>query len=192
MKCCPNFNPSLFLFFVFQIFTTNRKSISCMYILNKELFFPPVKFADEDGLLAIGGDLSSERLLLAYKSGIFPWYNEHDPICWYCPDPRFVLFPQELNISKSMRSIINSGIFSFTVSMAFNEVIKNCKNRDECNCKDYEHRHPVFLQDGRNTGQVFSQDHNRRCNKCSNKSECPGGWIFHGVKVTTLSVNRYS
>src|SRR5215216_6535263 len=98
-----------------------------MYILNKELFFPPVKFADEDGLFAVGGDLSSERLLLAYKNGIFPWYNEHEPICWYCPDPRFVLFPEELNISKSMRTIINTGMFSFTVNKAFNEVIKNCK-----------------------------------------------------------------
>jgi len=98
-----------------------------MYILNKELFFPPVKFANDDGMFAIGGDLSSERLLLAYRNGIFPWYNEHEPICWYCPDPRFVLFPAELNISKSMRTIINSGMFSFTVNTAFNEVIKNCK-----------------------------------------------------------------
>jgi leucyl/phenylalanyl-tRNA--protein transferase len=98
-----------------------------MYILNKELFFPPVKSADEDGLFAIGGDLSTERLLLAYRSGIFPWYNEDEPICWYCPDPRFVLFPAELNISNSMRTVLNSGIFSFTVNKAFEEVIKNCR-----------------------------------------------------------------
>jgi leucyl/phenylalanyl-tRNA--protein transferase len=98
-----------------------------MYILGKELFFPPVKSADEDGLFAIGGDLSSERLLLAYRNGIFPWYNEHEPICWYCPDPRFVLFPEELSISRSMRAIINSGMFSFTINNAFDEVIKNCK-----------------------------------------------------------------
>jgi len=98
-----------------------------MYILNKELFFPPVNFADEDGMFAIGGDLSTERLLLAYRNGIFPWYNEGEPICWYCPDPRFVLFPAELEISKSMKTIINSGIFSFTINSAFDEVIKNCK-----------------------------------------------------------------
>ena len=98
-----------------------------MYILNKELFFPPIKFAGEDGMFAIGGDLSTERLLLAYRSGIFPWYNEGEPICWYCPDPRFVLFPAELDISKSMNTVINSDRFSFTVNKAFDEVIKNCK-----------------------------------------------------------------
>lgn len=98
-----------------------------MYILSKDLFFPPVKFADEDGMFAIGGDLSAKRLLLAYQNGIFPWYNEGEPICWHCPDPRFVLFPEELNISKSMKTVINSGMFSFTVNKAFGEVIKNCK-----------------------------------------------------------------
>ncbi len=98
-----------------------------MYILGKELIFPAVQSAGESGLLAIGGDLSSERLLLAYRNGIFPWYNENDPICWYCPDPRFVLFPEELNISKSMRTVLNSGKFFFTVNGAFTEVIKNCK-----------------------------------------------------------------
>jgi leucyl/phenylalanyl-tRNA--protein transferase len=98
-----------------------------VYILNKELFFPPVKFTDEDGMFAIGGDLSTERLLLAYRNGIFPWYNEDEPICWYCPNPRFVLFPAELNISNSMKTVIKSGVFSFTVNRAFTEVIKSCK-----------------------------------------------------------------
>ena len=98
-----------------------------MYILGKELIFPAVQSAGENGLLAIGGDLSSERLLLAYRNGIFPWYDENDPICWYCPDPRFVLFPEELNISKSMRTVLNSAKFSFSVNRAFTEVIKNCK-----------------------------------------------------------------
>ncbi|MEP6597728.1 MAG: leucyl/phenylalanyl-tRNA--protein transferase [Ginsengibacter sp.] len=99
-----------------------------MFILNKELFFPPVKFADKDGMFAIGGDLSTKRLLLGYRNGIFPWYNENEPICWYCPDPRFVLFPAELNISNSMKTVINSDVFSFTVNKAFDQVIKNCKN----------------------------------------------------------------
>lgn len=98
-----------------------------MYILNKELFFPPVTNANEDGMFAIGGDLSTERLLLAYRNGIFPWYNDGEPICWYCPDPRFVLFPLQLKISKSMRTVINTGIFSFTVNRAFGEVIRNCR-----------------------------------------------------------------
>lgn len=98
-----------------------------MYILGKDLIFPAVESAGENGLLAIGGDLSSERLLLAYRNGIFPWYNENDPICWYCPDPRFVLFPEELNISKSMRTVLNNRKFSFSVNRAFLDVIKNCK-----------------------------------------------------------------
>jgi leucyl/phenylalanyl-tRNA--protein transferase len=98
-----------------------------MYILNKELFFPSVEFANEDGILAIGGDLSTERLLLAYRNGIFPWYNEYEPICWYSPDPRFVLFPAQLQVSKSMKTVINTGRFSFTTNRAFTDVIKSCK-----------------------------------------------------------------
>jgi leucyl/phenylalanyl-tRNA---protein transferase len=98
-----------------------------MYLLNKELFFPPLTMADEDGLLAIGGDLSKERLLLAYHSGIFPWYNEDDPICWWSPDPRFVLYPAELKISSSMKTVLQNGKFRFTINRAFTQVIQNCK-----------------------------------------------------------------
>ncbi len=99
-----------------------------MFILSQKLEFPPVETADEEGLLAIGGDLSAERLLLAYKSGIFPWYNEDEPICWWCPDPRFVLFPKELKVSKSMQTVLNNGTFRFTVNKAFDKVIANCKS----------------------------------------------------------------
>jgi len=98
-----------------------------MFILSKEIVFPAVESADEDGLLAIGGDLNIERLLLAYRSGIFPWYNEADPICWWCHNPRFVLFPDELKISKSMKSLLNKNEFHFTINKAFHEVIDNCK-----------------------------------------------------------------
>jgi leucyl/phenylalanyl-tRNA---protein transferase len=98
-----------------------------MFLLTKELFFPPVDVADEDGLLAIGGDLSTERLLLAYRSGIFPWYNEDEPICWWSPDPRFVLYPQELKLSNSMKSVLRNGKFRFTINRAFTQVIQNCK-----------------------------------------------------------------
>lgn len=98
-----------------------------MFVLNKELFFPPLTMADEDGLLAIGGDLSTERLLLAYRSGIFPWYNEDEPICWWSPNSRFVLFPAELKVSRSMRTILNNGKFRFTINRAFIQVIQNCK-----------------------------------------------------------------
>jgi leucyl/phenylalanyl-tRNA--protein transferase len=98
-----------------------------MFVLTKEIIFPPVELADEEGMLAIGGDLSTERLLLAYKNGIFPWYNEDEPICWWCPDPRFVLFPAELKVSKSMQTILNNGNFRFTINKAFDKVITNCK-----------------------------------------------------------------
>ena len=97
-----------------------------LHVLDNKLWFPPVEDALEDGLLAIGGDLSVERLLLAYKKGIFPWYDGKVPL-WWCPDPRFVLFPQELKISKSMRPLLNKKAFKFTVNKAFAEVIKACK-----------------------------------------------------------------
>ena len=71
-----------------------------MQFLSNENKFPPCSEADEDGLLAIGGDLSTQRLLLAYKSGIFPWYNEEEPICWWCPNPRFVLLPDNLKVGE--------------------------------------------------------------------------------------------
>lgn len=98
-----------------------------MYYLFNDLFFPPVTEADEEGVLAIGGDLSSERLQLAYKSGIFPWFNEGEPILWCAPDPRMVLFFDELVISKSMRNILNRRMFKVTYNKSFREVISNCQ-----------------------------------------------------------------
>lgn len=99
-----------------------------MYLLSKDLVFPPVYLANKDGLLAVGGDLSAERLLLAYKNGIFPWYSEGEPIIWYSPDPRMVLFPKNLKISKSMKQIIRKNQFMATFNQNFSEVIANCKN----------------------------------------------------------------
>ena len=98
-----------------------------MFLLTKELFFPPLTMADEDGLLAIGGDLSTQRLLLAYHSGIFPWYNADEPICWWSPDPRFVLYPDEIKVSSSMKTVLQNGTFRFTINRAFTQVIQNCK-----------------------------------------------------------------
>ena len=95
--------------------------------LNKDLIFPPVETATEEGILAIGGDLSVERLLLAYRNGIFPWYNEGEPIIWWCPNPRFVLFPEKLKVTKSMQSVLNNGKFRFTINRAFTSVLQNCK-----------------------------------------------------------------
>lgn len=99
-----------------------------MYLLTDELVFPPVELADNNGLLAIGGDLLPERLILAYKNGIFPWYNEGEPIIWYSPNPRMVLFPKKLKISKSMRKIIKMGKFTVTFNQNFLGVINHCKN----------------------------------------------------------------
>ena len=98
-----------------------------MFLLNNELIFPPVEMADESGILAIGGNLSMERLLLAYRNGIFPWYNEDEPIVWWCPDPRFVLFPEKLKVTKSMQTVLQNGKFRFTINRAFSQVIQQCK-----------------------------------------------------------------
>ena len=98
-----------------------------MFLLSNELYFPPVTEADEEGILAIGGDLSTQRLILAYRNGIFPWYSDDEPIIWWCPNPRFVLFPDEIKISKSMRAVVKKQTYSFTINNCFNNVIKNCK-----------------------------------------------------------------
>ncbi|RYY28058.1 MAG: leucyl/phenylalanyl-tRNA--protein transferase [Chitinophagaceae bacterium] len=97
-----------------------------MFALDRSINFPPVHLSEPDGLLAIGGDLSKDRLLAAYQLGIFPWY-EGPEILWWCPDPRFILFPAELKISKTMKSLIRKGHFTFTVNKAFGEVINNCR-----------------------------------------------------------------
>ena len=92
--------------------------------------FPTIENANEDGVLALGGDLSSKRLVNAYSNGIFPWYSEDEPIIWYCPDHRMVLFFDQLKISKSMKSILKKNIFKITFNQHFEEVITNCKTID--------------------------------------------------------------
>jgi leucyl/phenylalanyl-tRNA--protein transferase len=96
-----------------------------VFRLDKRLIFPPPQLAEEDGLLAVGGDLSTERLLLAYRSGIFPWYDE-PPILWWSPDPRFVLFPENLKVSASMRQVLRRQTFKITFNKAFESVIARC------------------------------------------------------------------
>lgn len=98
-----------------------------LQVLDDKLWFPPPEAALEDGLLAIGGDLSTERLLLAYRNGIFPWYDDEVPL-WWCPDPRFVLYPSELKVSKSMKQLLKRNAFEFTINTAFEQVIANCKH----------------------------------------------------------------
>lgn len=98
-----------------------------MYFLSQELYFPPVDKASIEGVLAIGGDLSPERLILAYKNGIFPWFNDDEPILWWAPPERMVLFFEDLKISKSMRNVLNQNRFKVTFNTSFREVITNCK-----------------------------------------------------------------
>jgi leucyl/phenylalanyl-tRNA---protein transferase len=95
-------------------------------LLKNQLIFPEVALAEPDGLLAIGGDLSLERLVLAYKKGIFPWFSEGEPILWYAPHQRCVIYPAKVKISKNMLKILKANTFKVTVNKAFAAVIKNC------------------------------------------------------------------
>jgi len=97
-----------------------------IYKLGKEIVFPPLEMAEPDGLLAIGGDLSTQRLLAAYRLGIFPWYESGEPL-WWSPDPRMVLFPEEFRINKTVKKLIKDQAFDFTINQAFSTVIHHCK-----------------------------------------------------------------
>lgn len=110
-----------FLFLLFSILSKK------MFFLTKDLFFPPVDEASYEGVLAIGGDLSVERLLLAYRSGIFPWFNEDEPILWWSPSERMVVVPQLYKVPKSIRNLINQKKFKVTFNQNFSEVIRNCQ-----------------------------------------------------------------
>ena len=124
-----------------------------MHILDQNIVFPDIQEADQEGLLAIGGDLSLERLVLAYKSGIFPWFNEDEVILWWSPNPRFVLYPTDLKVSKSMRQCLKNCDFEITINKDFKSVITECskakrngqagtwitKNMINAYCKLHEH-----------------------------------------------------
>jgi leucyl/phenylalanyl-tRNA--protein transferase len=98
-----------------------------VYALSEQLAFPPPRLASSEGLLAIGGDLSEERLLLGYSQGIFPWYSKGEPILWWSPDPRLVLYPREFHVSASLRRVIRRGEFTVTLDRSFREVISSCR-----------------------------------------------------------------
>ncbi len=97
-----------------------------MHYLTSEIKFPDVSNANKDGLLAVGGDLSVDRLILAYQNGIFPWYEEDEPILWWSPDPRFVLFPKNLKTSKSMIKELGKCDYEVTINKGFKQVINQC------------------------------------------------------------------
>lgn len=98
-----------------------------VYALDDRIIFPLPELAEEDGLLAVGGDLSIERLILAYQNGIFPWYNEGDPILWWCPKVRYIIRPRNIKISKSMKRVLNKHEFEIAYNRDFVGVISNCK-----------------------------------------------------------------
>jgi leucyl/phenylalanyl-tRNA--protein transferase len=105
-----------------------------VFQLNKELVFPNPSYAEEEGILAIGGDLSIDRLLLAYVNGIFPWFTEGSDILWWSPDPRMVLFLEKFKLSDSLKQLIRSKKYTFTVDRKFSAVIKHCakiKRKDQ-------------------------------------------------------------
>ena len=97
-----------------------------VFQLTDKLIFPPAELAEKNGLLAIGGDLSPERLLLAYCSGIFPWYSEGDPFLWWSPSPRLVIFPAEFKIPKRLSRLVRQGKYTVTINRAFRQVITSC------------------------------------------------------------------
>ena len=97
-----------------------------VYLLTGDLVFPPPELAREDGLLAVGGDLSIPRLILAYRQGIFPWYNPGEPIFWWSPDPRLILEPSDLHVSRRLERIIRQRRLQVTLDHAFEEVIRAC------------------------------------------------------------------
>jgi leucyl/phenylalanyl-tRNA---protein transferase len=103
------------------------KYLMPIFRLGDEINFPPVHLTSGNGILAIGGDLSPSRLLTAYRQGIFPWYSEGDPIIWWSPDPRFILFPEELRVSRSMTKVLRRRTFRITYDHKFREVVLSCQ-----------------------------------------------------------------
>ena len=102
-----------------------------MLQLGSELWFPPPEQFGEDGLVALGGDLAPDRLLLAYERGIFPWSAPEDPLLWWCPDPRAILMPSEIKVSKSMRNVLNRGQYRTTLDQDYRGVMEGCAHRPE-------------------------------------------------------------
>ena len=97
-----------------------------VFYLTDEHIFPPPNLAEKEGLLAVGGDLSEDRLLLAYRTGIFPWYSDEEPVLWWSPDPRLVIYPEEIRVSKTLKKMLKKNKFDITMDQAFEKVINAC------------------------------------------------------------------
>lgn len=113
-----------------------------IFQLDDSLLFPPAHLAEEDGFLAVGGDLSPTRIYLAYQQGIFPWFNDDGDIRWYSPDPRFVLFPEKIKLSKSMKTFLKNDAYHFRINYDFEQVIHHCKNVNR------QHQPGTWITDG--------------------------------------------
>ncbi len=140
------------------------------------IVFPPVELADEDGLLAIGGDLSIETLLTAYRSGIFPWFSKGEPIMWWSPNPRFVILPEKLIVSKSMRKVLDSGEFVIRFNTSFEVVINECakiKRRGQRGTWITEEMKQAYIEFHK-AGYAF-------CGEAWKNNKLVGG--FYGVKL---------
>ena len=150
-----------------------------IFRLDERLIFPDPELAEPDGLLAIEGDLSTERLLLAYQNGIFPWYSDDSPILWYSPHERFVLFPDELKMSKSMRQVLRSGKFIITQNQCFTDVVEACSIVERIG------QDGTWITDEMKTayGQLHKNGHAHSVEVWEN-GELVGG--FYGVQVGSV------
>ena len=135
-----------------------------VYQLSEDYVFPPPQLATKEGLLAIGGDLSPKRLLLAYRNGIFPWYSEGEPILWWSPDPRLVLYPDELKVSRSLNKVINRGDFQVTIDRAFEAVITECAQvRLQCGQLPIQIQHRSHRSEATDVARWFDHQPQDRC-----------------------------
>jgi leucyl/phenylalanyl-tRNA--protein transferase len=186
-----------------------------IFRLDDRLLFPDPSFAEEDGLLAVGGDLSTERLLLAYQNGIFPWYSDDDPILWYSPHERFVLYPPELKVSKSMRQVLRSNKFTVSNDTCFEKVVAACSSAKregqdgtwitddmmtayaKLHREGYAHSVEVWLDDklvgglyGVHAGDVFCGE--SMFSLVSNASKTALIWLCNTGKYTLIDCQVYT
>jgi len=186
-----------------------------IFRLDDRLLFPDPSLAEEDGLLAVGGDLSTERLLLAYQNGIFPWYSDDDPILWYSPHERFVLYPPELKISKSMRQVLRSNKFTVTTDTCYSDVVAACSSAKregqdgtwitddmkaayaKLHQEGYAHSVEVWLDDklvgglyGVHAGDVFCGE--SMFSLVSNASKTALIWLCNTGKYTLIDCQVYT
>jgi leucyl/phenylalanyl-tRNA--protein transferase len=168
-----------------------------MVFLDEKVWFPQVELANSQDILAIGGDLSVERLTLAYRSGIFPWFNEGEPIVWYAPKDRMVLFLEELKISKSMRQILKKNLFKVTFNKCFERVIYHCKTVERNDqfgtwiTNDMERAYIALHKQGKaKSVEVWQYDVTKQCDQLvGGLYGVDLGYVFCGESMFSLVSN---